>query len=201
MPAAQPSTPSARAGAEHKHTYGKWYQPNCKACRAEDAARSGVDKSGFSDAELTQITFLIPEEEYDGLVCRAYLAKKYPEAPWVGSQLDLATLNGWPDGDKIVVLRRVPGVDGLGPRYKRTKDAEDKWVTEEVKPSAYVHEVVESAPIEVRSSLVVQRADRFTQSKTDVNPLVDRLAEVMFPCRPAMPRHKDNTVMRMVRGS
>ena len=199
MPSAQ-ATPSARA-PEHKHPSGQRYFAACKVCRAEDAARSGIDKRTFSDADLEHVTFIIPEDEYDNLVCRDYLLEKYPDALFVGSSLDLAKLPGFPDEEVIVVVKRVnkPGKE-LGARFRRAKDAEEKWITEQVATSTYFDEVVESEPIPIKRTMVLHKADRFTKSQTDLRPLIQRLEEVMYPWRPDMPRHRDDTVLRMVRG-
>lgn len=202
--AAPQTAPSARATTdrplEHKHPSGQVYFHACKACRAADATRSGVDKRTLSDDDLPHVTFLIPEDTYSNHVCRSYLLEKYPDAPFVGSSLDLAKLPGFPDDEVIVVVRRMPKPGKrLGARYERKKDAEEKWVTDQVEPARYFDEVVESEPLNIKRTMVLHKADRFTKSSTDIKPLIARLEELMFPWRPDLPRNKEDSVLRMVR--
>lgn len=183
----------------HKHTNNEYYQHTCKACRAADAERSAMGKRALSDDDLIRTTFLIPKTEYDNAVCRAYILEKYPDAVYVGSSLDISKLSGWPDGEQIVIVRRDTWPKQPGPGTTREKDVEGKWEYIPVPPETYFHEVVESEPIDVKKTMVVTKADRFTKSQLDLTPLIQRLSEQMaLPYRIDMPRHEDDTVLYFV---
>lgn len=184
----------------HKHTNDERYQNSCKACRAEDAERSKPGVRSISEDELVRTTFLIPETAYDNSVCRAYIASKYPDAQYIGSQLNLATISGWPAGEKIVVVRRDTWPKLPGPSMRKELDEEEgKRVYVDIPPETYISECVESAPLDVHSTMVATAADRFTKAKLDLKPLVARLSELMPPpYRIDLPRHERDSEARFV---
>lgn len=195
------ATSEPKRALDHKHT--THYLHTCKACVEADKARSAIDKRGLTDAQLAHTTFLLPEMQYENQVCRAYLTQKYPdvEPQNITASLNLSMLTGWEKDDLIVVVRRVPGPKGLGPMVKRGKDAEDKWDDIYIPASEYIHEVVESAPLVVDELVVRSKANRFVAAKVDHVPLIDRLTELLVPTyRVDMPRHKDDCIMRIIRG-
>lgn len=198
----QQTTPTPSASPPklvHKHAGSESYQHTCKACRAADAERSRPGFVALTDEELERTTFLIPEVPFDALVCRVYLTEKYPDARYIGSSIDLAKLGGWADGEMIVVVRRDTWPKQPGPGTKREKDVEGKWEYIDVAPELYVHEVVESAPIDVKRTILLTAADRFTKSLLNINPLIARLAEQMaLPYRIDLPRHPNDTVAYFV---
>jgi len=196
-----PSTPPSVQAVtyKHKHTNDEAYQHMCKACRAADAARSRPGFCSVKEEDLARTTFLVPDSPYDGRVCRAYLAEKYPDAPYIGSSLDLAKLGGYAEGEQIVIVRRDPWPKQPGACMTREKDEEGKWVYTDVDPATLIGEVVESAPVNVKLTVQLSAADRFSKSKLDISPLTRRLGELMaFPYRIDLPKHKNDTVAYFV---
>lgn len=193
-----PTTPTPSV-PKHRHTNNEHYQNTCKACRMADAERSRPGFCSITDKDLERTTFLVPDTAYDALVCRAYLAEKYPDARYIGSSIDLGKLGGWADGEQIVVVRRDTWPKQHGVGSKRQKDVEDKWEYIEVPPETYISEVVESAPLDVKRTIQLTDADRFTKSQLDIRPLIARLSELMpLPYRIDMPRHPNDTVAYFV---
>jgi hypothetical protein len=153
----------------------------------------------IKEKELVNVTFWIPETTFDNMVCRAYLAEKYPDAPYISSQINLASIAGWPTEDKIVIVRRDTWPKAPGRATTREKDEEGKWMYVDVPPETYLHEVVEMAPIHIHSAMVATAANRFNKSKLDLKPLIARLCEVMpQPYRIDLPRHDKDTEARFV---
>lgn len=203
MPPAQATlaTPPAltKPAPQHKHTSGQTYLFTCPACRAEDKARSAENFVNIPDSELERTTFMVPGNDSDGNICRAYLAVKYPEAPYITSSLNLATLGGWEEGEQIVVLRRDTWPKQPLPGLKRMKDEEGKWETQQVPHETFICDVVEMAPLMVRQVLIHTKADRFVKAKLDIRPLTARLGELMcFPYRPDLPKDPKDTVLNFV---
>lgn len=196
---AAPTPDSLAPKLVHKHTGDEDYQNTCKACRAADAERSRPGYCAIPEAELGHTTFLVPDTPYDDQVCRAYIFEKYPDARYIGSSLDLAKLGGWADNEQIVVVRRDTWPKPHGVGSKREKDVEGKWEYIMVPPETYICEVVESAPIRVKQTIVAAEADRFTKSQLNIKPLIKRLCELMpLPYRIDLPRHEDDTVAYFV---
>lgn len=194
-----PNTGASVTKLKHKHTNDEFYQNTCKACRAADAERSRPGFCSIALDDLPRTTFLIPDLQYDGAVCRAYLFEKYPDSVYVGSSLDLGKIGGWAEGEQLVVVRRDvwPKLPGVG--QTRTKDVEGKWEYIEVDPATYIPEVIESAPIDVRKTIAISKADRFTKSQLDIRPLIARLSEQMpAPYRIDLPRADADTVLFFV---
>lgn len=200
MPQAQTAPSEPKRTAEHRHA--SHYLHTCKACREADKARSAPDKRALSEADLAHTTFLLPEDSYDNQVCRAYLLSKYPDHDhqFITSMINLDMLTGWEREDTIVVIRRVAGPQGFGPRIKRQKDEENKWADIEVPPHTYVPEVVESAPLLVDELVSRPKANRYVKAPIDYMPLVERLTEFLVPTyRVDMPREKNDSLMRVIR--
>jgi hypothetical protein len=192
----EPSKPRA---LEHVHPEGNIYWFTCKACRAADRERSALDKRALNDAEVALTAFLIPESDYDSQVCRAYLEHKYPDAEFIASSIDLSKLTGWADDEQLVIVTRQAGKDSPGMRRK--KDEEGKWETMPVLPSEYIAEVTESSPINVKRTINVGKADKFTKSAVNIQPLMVRLMERVFPpYRIDLPKHEKDTILRIVHG-
>lgn len=194
-----PSIGASVAKLPHKHTGDETYQNTCKACRAADAERSRPGYCNVPEDKLVCTTFLIPDAQYDGNVCRAYITEKYPDAVYIGASLDIGKLAGYDENEQIVVVRRDtwPRLPGVG--ITRAKDVEGKWEYTDVDPATYISEVVESAPINIRQAITISKADRFTKSQLDLRPLLRRLAEQMPPpYRIDLPRHKDDSVLYFV---
>lgn len=184
---------------EHKHGSGETYLFTCKACRAEDAKRSKLDHKQVQFEDMERVTFLVPGG-YDGEICRAFLAEKYPDAVYIGSSLDLGQLTGWADDERIIVVRRDTYPKQPGPGFERTKDKEDKWVTLEVPASRYIEDVAEMAALSVKALLIhTKGANRFEKAKLDIGSFIQRIAELLpLPYRPDMPRHEKDSVMYIV---
>lgn len=199
-----PNTPSSTPVAnalhtpptiKHRHTNSEHYQNTCRACRMADAERSRPGYCAIAEKDLGRTTFLVPDTPYDALVCRAYLTEKYPDARYIGSSLDLGKLGGWAEGEQIVVVRRDTWPKPHGVGSKREKDVEDKWEYIMVPPETYIPEVVESEPVDVKRTIELTQADRFTKSQLDIRPLLQRLSELMpLPYRIDLPRHPNDTV-------
>ncbi len=130
MPEVETAKPKTAAAPkiEHRHPVSYrtpvYYGP-CRACQIADEARSGADKPPLYTVEEQQlITFLYPEDEYEQKVCQAYMAKRYPYAPFHNSQFSLSMMLQLPAGNKIVVIHRI-GKPGK-PMGKRASSA--RWM-------------------------------------------------------------------------
>jgi hypothetical protein len=179
----------------HKHTNDEHYQLTCKACRLADAERSRPGFCSIPEADLARTTFLVPDSQYDNAVCRAYLLEKYPDAPYIGSSIDLAKLGGYAEGEQLVVVRRDSWPRPPAEAQTREKDVEGKWQYSDVDPQTLIGEVVEMAPLNIKFTIQLSAADRFTKSKLDISPLTRRLAELMaYPYRIDLPRDPRDTV-------
>lgn len=201
MPEPQPTAaPESPKKTLHRgHAPDQTYFNACAACREADQARSGIDTPHIKEKDLDRTTFIIPSSEIDGRVCQTYLAYKYPNAQWIGSSIDLAKLAGWQEGEQIVVVRRDTWPRPATAATRRVKDAEDKWETVPVPDEELMLECVESPPIDVRKTIEVTRADRFSKSKLDYMPLIHKLAEHMpTPYRIDLPKDPQDTVLYMV---
>ena len=170
------------------------YVFNCKACQAEDRARMEAPPTlKPRDYEVT--LFLVPESEYDNSVCRAYLAKRYPELEQsqasIVSAFHAEKLTYVKGAQMIVVTRRPKSL--RGPGLRRIKDDENKWIDVPVPPETYIDDVIESAPLVIDECLDVKPATMFSEQSVDMTELVARLAERAFPYRiapPADPKDK-----------
>lgn len=189
------NAPNTKPSVKHRHTNDEHYQYTCKACRLADAERSRPGFCAISEEDLARTTFLIPDAPYDSLVCRAYLMEKYPDAPYIGSSLDLAKLGGWAEGEQIVVVRRDTWPKPHGVSQTREKDVEGKWQYLDVDPTTLIGEVVESAPVNVKLTIQLSAADRFTKSQLNIRPFISRLSELMaHPYRIDLPRSEKDSV-------
>lgn len=194
---AAPKTPKK---LQHIHPDGRLYFNQCRACREEDRARSGLDNPHIKDEDIERTTFLIPHSDHDGAVCRAYLDAKYPEerpgTRYVGSTLDTEKLGGWVEGEQLVIVRIDTWPKPPSAGTARKKDQEDKWETVTIPYEDLIHEVVESAPIEVRKIMTVNKADRFTKSTYNKQPFYDRLSELMpAPYQLRLPMYEGDTLL------
>lgn len=175
--------PTPTPKIEHRHPVSyrtPVYYGSCRACIIEDEKRSGADKPAlYTEEEQQDITFLYPEDSYEGAVCQAYMAKRYPYAPFHNSQLSLLTMLQLPAGNKIVVLKRTgkPGKP-MGKRYKRSQDEEKRWADQEIDPNEYIDQVVESAPLDIRGALITHEGDRFTRANIEHTEFLDQLADL-----------------------
>ena len=200
MPQAQTTTQSQSSPkpAEHKHPTGATYYWMCKACRAADKARSAPEFRQIAEDDVPKTVFLVPDIPYEASVCREYIVRKYPEAQFITSFINLKTLGGWAPGESIVVVRRDTWPKNHGVDRKREKDEEGRFQWVDVHPETYVHEVVEMEALEVSKLLRTRAADRFTNAKQDTTTLIERLSEHMpLPYRIDMPRHVDDALMRI----
>lgn len=202
---AQPSAASPAQQTQpkpaHRHTNPDTvYQNSCPACRAADAARSKLDVRAIAEEDLARTTFLIPDSPFDADVCRAYIAHKYPNAMYIGSTLDISRVAHWPDGEQIVIVRRDTWPKNPTPSQKKVKDLDEGVVFyEPVDPTTLMHEIVESAPLDIRELCVITKADRFSKATSDDAPLKRRMAELMpLPYRIDLPRHEDDVLVRFI---
>lgn len=170
------------------------YFAGCKACQAADRARMAAPPS-LKNLETTM--FLIPETQYDGMIARAYISARYPDAENVVHQFSAEKLSYVPGAQVVVVTRR--GKNGkLGPRYKRTKDEEGTFFDQEQPPELYIDEIVESEPVVVADHISVTPGTMYSEQSADFGQLVARLAERAVPFRIAPPNHPDKLyVMRL----
>lgn len=198
----QAATPPTAAKPVHRHTNPDetTYQNSCPACRAADAERSKLDVRAIPEGDLVRTTFLVPDSSFDGDVCRAYIAHKYPYAQYVGSTLDISRVDKWPDGEQIVIVRRDTWPKNPAPCQKKVKDLEEGIVYyEPVDPSSLIHEVVESGALNIRQLCIITQADRFSKEQADKLPLIRRMAELMpLPYRIDLPRHEDDVLVRFI---
>src|ERR1700704_397708 len=110
------------------------YFAACKACQAADKARMTGPPN---IAHLESTMFLIPETQYDGMIARAYVAARYPEAENVVHQFSAEKLS-YVKGAQVVVITRRGKNGKSGPRYKRTKDEEGTFYDQEQPPELYL---------------------------------------------------------------
>lgn len=153
-------------------------------------------------SDLKNVTFFIPESDYDNLICRAYLESKYPDPDdYIGitSQINIDGLGGWPVDDLIVIVRRDTWPKVPSRCRVREKDEEGKWKYEDVDPTTLIHEIVEMAPIHVHSAMVTTAATRYEKAKHDKSGLIRRLCEVMCqPYRIDLPRDPKDSLARFI---
>jgi hypothetical protein len=211
--------PAAAVAVEHKHPTGycdqivgfddrgmriinqvpartPTYLFSCKACQADDKRRMSVP-SKLLPSEIDRTLFLVPEDDYAGLVARAYVQQRYGDVPHMVCAFHAERLS-YVKGSQIVVVTRR-GKDGRAPgsAWKRQKDAEDIWQETKIPPETYVDECVESEPIVVADCMDVVPATMFTEGNVNMSELVARLAERAAPFRialPADPRDKMYTM-------
>lgn len=161
--------------------------------------RSAPDFKQIDEADYDRTTFLIPGNDYDRQICLAYLQAKYGELPYVSDALNLDLLSGWAEDEQIVCLRRDTWPKQPRAGFKRMKDEEGKWAEERLDPALYIEDIREMAPLNVRSTMVIEKANRFKKSSTDRGPLIARLEELMpFPYRLDLPKDPKDCVMRIV---
>lgn len=202
MPTATAASQPATKPKAHKHPEGAAYWFTCPACRAEDKERSAPDFKQIADDALESTTFMIPMNDYDNQICRAYLLAKYPDAPYITSALNLDTLTGWEDAETIVVVRRDVWPKYALPGFKRQKDEEGKFETVGVPPETFIGDIVEMAPIYVKRVLAAgggSKANRFAKAKLNHASLMQKFSEYMtHPYRPGLPYDPKDTVMNFV---
>lgn len=170
------------------------YSVRCKACLAADVARMKGPPGKFN---METTMFLVPEPDYDGLVARAYLAARYPEAEHVVHQYNAEKLAYVKDAKVVVITRR--GKNGkTGPRFKRTKDEEGTFYDAPIPPETYLDEVVESDPVNVSDCVQVTPGTMYAAESADFAELTARIAERATPFRIAPPNPPDKLfVMRL----
>lgn len=170
------------------------YFAACKACQAADKARMAAQPN---IAHLEATMFLIPETQYDGMIARAYVAARYPEAENVVHQFSAEKLS-YVKGAQVVVITRRGKNGKVGPRYKRTKDEEGTFYDQEQPPELYLDEIVESDPVVVDQHISVTAGTMYNEQSADFGQLVARLAERAVPFRIAPPNPPDKLyVMRL----
>lgn len=170
------------------------YYAACKACQAADKARMAAPPT-ITNLETTM--FLIPETQYDGMIARAYINARYPEAEHVVHQFNAEKLS-YTKGAQVVVITRRGKNGKLGPRYKRTKDEEGTFYDQEQPPENYIDEIVESDPVVVADHINETPGTMYSERSADFGEFVTRLAERAVPYRIAPPNPPDKLfVMRL----
>lgn len=148
-----------------------------------------------------ETVFLVPEIPYDVQVIRGYLNKKYKNVPkdMIVSQVNMNYLPHVEKMQIIVCVRR--GKDGgtPGAEHVIVPDERGTLRTRPIAPETYQDEVYESPAIKVRDHLKMTRGSMFTQQETNLNPLIDVLAEHAYPCR-VFPQNKPDFMLRCVVG-
>lgn len=170
------------------------YLPNCKACQAADRERMAGPAPKYN---LETTMFLLPEPEYDNMVCRAYLIARYPDAEHIVHAFNADKLS-YVKGAQVVVITRRGKNGKLGPRTKRAKDEEGTFYDAPIPPETYLDEVVESDPIVVADCVRVQAGSMYAEESVDFSELMARIAERAVPFRIAPPIAPDKLyVMRL----
>lgn len=161
-------------------------------------------RSAESDTRIPypeDTVFLVPEIPYDVQVIRGYLNKKYKNIPrdMIVSQVNMNYLPHVENMKFIVCVRR--GKDGgtPGPEHHIVPDERGVLRTRPIAPDTYHDEVCESPSIKVRDHLKMSKGSMFTQQETNLNPLIDVLAEHAYPCR-IFPQNKPDSMLRCVVG-
>jgi hypothetical protein len=192
-----------QAKRAHEHPTNEQYWFECRACREADKARTDMKVKQVAEDDYDRTIFLIPDNEFDGQVCREFLLQKYPHAKWITSKIDLQKLGGWGPDDQVVVIRRDPWPRECAAHWKRMKEDDVVW-HEQIPPDSpqFLAEVVEMEAVNVRQCIYISPATRFSKSKPDDSRLIARLTELWPPpYRIDMPRDpggKDSEV-RFVR--
>jgi hypothetical protein len=144
--------------------------------------------------------FFVPEIPYDVQVIRGYLNKKYKGIPkdMIVSQVNMTALPHIENMKFIVCVRR--GNDGPpGPEHHIVPDERGVLRTKPISPETYHNEVHESAVIKVRDHISVSKGSLFAPTETNLNALIDVLANEAYPCR-VFPQNKPDTMLRFVVG-
>lgn len=163
------------------------YVSTCKACIEADQTRMREPSTLLN---IGTTMFLVPEPEYDGMVARAYLKVRYPDAENIVHAFNAEKLS-YVKGSQVVVITRRGKNGRPGPRYKRTKDDEGTFYDAPIPPEEYLHEVVESDPVIVSECIDVTPATMYADQSADFSELVARIAERATPFRIAPPNAPD----------
>lgn len=156
-----------------------------------------------SDARIPypeDTVFLVPEIPYDVQVIRGYLNKKYRGIPkdMVVSQVNMQALPHL-EGLKFIVCVRRGKEAPPGPEHDIVPDDRGVLRTKPIPPDRYHDEVYESPVIRVRDHVKATKGSMFAAIETNLNPLIDALAEHAYPCR-IFPQNKPDFMLRMVVG-
>jgi hypothetical protein len=172
------------------------YVAGCKGCQAADQARMAGPPISAEAFDVTM--FLIPEPEYDGLVARAYLQQRYPEATNVVHQFSAEKISYVRGAQIVVITRRAKPGKPLGPKWKRSKDEEGTFYDALIPPETHIDEIVESDPVIVADHIQVTPGTMYSEHSADFAALVTRLSERAVPYRIAPPNPPDKLfVMRL----
>lgn len=170
------------------------YIASCPGCIHADKARMAAEPSSHN---IETTMFLVPEPEYDGMIARAYVNERYPEAQNIVHAFSAEKLS-YVRGAQVVVITRRGKNGRPGPRYKRTKDEEGTFYDAPVPPETYLSEIVESDPVIVEDCITVVAGNMYTEQSADFSELIARLAERAEPFRIAPPNAPDKVfVMRL----
>lgn len=170
------------------------YRSDCKGCQHADRERMAAPPEPYDPSATL---FLIPESDYDNMVCRAYVQSRWPEAEHVIHCFNADKLSYVKNALVVVISRR--GINGkTGPRTKRTKDEEGTFYDAPIPPETYLNEVVESDPIRVDDCVRVTQGTMYAEESADFGELMARIAERCVPFRLAPPNPPDKLyVMRL----
>lgn len=159
-------------------------------------------RSPESDTRLPypdDTVFFVPDAPYETNVIKGYLNKKYKNIPkdMIVSQVNMGVLPHLEKLKFIVCVRR--GADGNPPGDAYTVGPDDRGILREkpIAPETYHHEVYESPPIRARDHISATRVSLFTQSDTNLLPLIDALAEHAFPSR-IFPQNKPDLMLKFM---
>lgn len=169
-----------------KHVHAKMgtrtppYQFSCKACLLEDTLRRTAPED-YSDEDFANTLFLTPEDDFDGGLCKLYIANKYGDLAQVTTELRPERMATWRGGRVVVVTRRALPGKTVGPRSRMEENKHGELVEMTVPISEYLPEVWESAPVVVSDVVAATAATMLSDAIVDLGELHDILCELAAP--------------------
>lgn len=154
------------------------YQASCPACQAEDEARRTAKEPQIPASELYRTIFFIPDHQPEHNIALAWVKRRYPGAPNVGSSINYHLVPQMPDVQIVVVCRRMPPGHELTPHERAQLRADNKWIDVPTPMADLLPEVLESAPLLVGDYCDVTENSLLAAGRVVVDRLVDALSDV-----------------------
>jgi len=176
VPAPAPVDPTKHAGHEVNRRKAH-YVASCPACQREDEERRSATEPQIPADELYRTIFLVPNYQPEHNIAMAYIKRRYPAAPNIGSSINYQLVPQMPEIQIVVVCRRVaPGFE-ITPYQTAQLRADNKWVDVPTPMAELLPEVLESAPIVVGDYCDVTQNSLVQEGAINVDRLVDALAD------------------------
>jgi len=170
--------PTVHVGHDSDRRRKQHYVASCPACQLDDKARRTSESASIPEEDLYRTIFLIPDFAPERRIAEIYVQRRYPGAQNIGSSLNYNLVPQMPEIQIVVVARRPEPGHSLSPHVRQQLRVDNKWEEVQVQPEQLVHEVLESAPIQVGDAVTVSPMSLTTATQVNTDELVERLAEV-----------------------